>query len=95
MRALKIHSDDNVAVALETIPIAAEVIINGSSSGILARNEIEFGHKVAICPIAAGGAIRKYGAAVGFAAVSIPPGAWVHIHNVKSFFTEKRKAGQR
>jgi altronate hydrolase len=95
MRALRIHPDDNVAVALETIPSTSPVIVSDCRSGIVASDRIEFGHKIALKPIAEGAAIRKYGLPIGFATQPIPAGAWVHTHNAKSYFVARREKEER
>lgn len=84
-----------MAVALETIPSSVNVNITDCRTGIVASDRIEFGHKIALEPIAKGSAIRKYGVPVGFATQPIPAGAWVHTHNAKSYFVAKREKGER
>ena len=46
MQLIKIHTSDNVAVALEDIPKGAEVTVDGKK--ILANEEIRRGHKIAL-----------------------------------------------
>lgn len=48
------------------------------------REDIPQGHKLALAQIAAGENIIKYGYPIGHAASDIPPGAWVHTHNVRT-----------
>jgi altronate hydrolase len=95
MRALRIHPDDNVAVALEAIPSTATVFVSDCQSSIVASDRIEFGHKISLEPIAEGSAVRKYGVPIGFATQPIPAGAWVHTHNAKSYFVSRREQGER
>jgi altronate hydrolase len=42
------------------------------------------GHKIALCAIARGAPVIKYGNPIGYAAAEIAPGAHVHTHNVKT-----------
>lgn len=76
-RTLQLNPDDNVVVALDTIPAGALV-----SKEVRALRQVPKGHKVATHPIAAGGPILKFGQIIGFAGVDIAPGGWVHEHNV-------------
>jgi len=67
-RFLRLHPDDNVAVALE----------EGLGEGV------DTGHKIATRPIAVGEPIIKYGHAIGTATAAIETGAHVHIHNISA-----------
>ena len=77
--AVKIHPDDNVAVAVKEIK-TGETVADGPS----ARQDIPKNHKVALRPIRAGEKIVKYGEAIGVAVSDIRPGDWVHTHNLKA-----------
>jgi altronate hydrolase len=81
---LRLHRDDNVAIAKRTIragtPIDGEVGV----PTITVSERVEIGHKVAIVPIARGAAVRKYGQIIGFATTDVQPGQWVHTHNVEA-----------
>lgn len=73
---IKIHQNDNVAVALRTIP-AGTVF-----EGVSARAEIPQGHKMALLPIKEQEQIVKYGFSIGHATTDIAAGDWVHTHNM-------------
>lgn len=47
------------------------------------------GHKIALRPLNRGDVILKYGVPIGFAAETIPAGAWVHTHNCRSGIDER------
>ena len=47
------------------------------------------GHKVALCDIASGELVIKYGAPIGRAKENIRAGEWVHTHNVRSHLDEE------
>jgi altronate dehydratase len=49
---------------------------------VAAGEPIPSGHKVAVAPIAAGEAVRRYGQVIGAATQPIPAGAHVHVHNL-------------
>ncbi len=79
---LKIHPNDNVAVAVEGLKKGAPVSLDGSL--IILRNEIPAGHKFALHDIPSGGKVIKYGFPIGHAAENISVGSHVHTHNVHS-----------
>jgi len=80
--ALKIHGDDLVAVALHPLPYGDNHL------GVTLREDIPEGHKFALCDIAEGTPVIKYGLPIGFATVHIPAGSWVHTHNVRTGLSE-------
>ena len=67
---LKIHPNDNVAVALSDI---------NSNEKLIKR-----GHKIALCDIKSGDEIIKYGHSIGHAYKDIKQGDWVHSHNMET-----------
>lgn len=75
---IRIHPQDNVAVALQAQQAGQ------SFMGVTALQGIPAGHKMALKPIAAGEKIIKYASPIGVATADIPAGAWVHTHNVKT-----------
>jgi len=88
---LKIHDNDNVIVALNTLPAGTEVVVSGTDTSgeavevkVTAVEEIPAGHKMAICDIPEGGEVIKYGYRIGNAKEEIKTGAWIHTHNVKT-----------
>jgi len=92
-KAVWLHSDDNVATALERIPEQADVdvAVDGVTLKIRIAESIEFGHKFAVREIEAGGDIRKYGQVIGAAVRTIAAGEHVHVHNLEG----KRGRGDR
>lgn len=82
-RILKINAADNVAVVLADDLRKGETIdVDGVR--ITLREDIARGHKVALCDIAAGENVVKYGFPIGHALADIPQGAWIHSHNLKT-----------
>ncbi len=75
---LSLSGDDNIAVALQRIERDAEL----SQSGLMARDPIPSGHKIAVSPIASGQKVIKYGRVIGVATQDIQSGEHVHVHNV-------------
>ena len=82
MKAIKIHANDAVAVAVESIAAHESFEIDGKE--YVAIQEIPAGHKVALVPIKTGDNIIKYGFPIGHAKVDILVGEHVHSHNVQS-----------
>jgi altronate hydrolase len=70
---LRLHRDDNIAIAKRTIR-PGTVIDEAGTSPITVGERIEIGHKVALVPIARGAAVRKYGQIIGYATAGIQPG---------------------
>ena len=79
---IKIHPDDKAAVALQPLETHCALIVDGKEI-ILAEN-IPQGHKFALCDIAEGEKIIKYGAPIGIATCEIKKGSWIHTHNMKT-----------
>lgn len=77
---IKIHSSDNVAVALEPLTAHSELIL--PSGTLLLTEDIPQGHKFALCNLPEGAPVIKYGAQIGTATKEIPTGSWVHTHNI-------------
>ena len=80
---LMINDNDNVIVALQTIPQGTEITLEDGRV-VVAGEEIPAGHKMAITDIAEGTPVIKYGYRIGNAKEEIKTGAWIHTHNVKT-----------
>lgn len=83
---LKINDNDNVVVALNTIPAGTAISVEGNDGvkTVTSLEEIPAGHKMAICDIPEGGEVIKYGYRIGNAKENIKEGNWIHTHNVKT-----------
>ena len=86
MKLIRIHPDDNVAVALEDIR-SGETVETGRLT-VTALEDVSRGHKIALQRIPAGEPVVKYGNPIGIAKEAIPAGAWVHVHNVRTGLSE-------
>jgi altronate hydrolase len=75
---IRLHPADNVVVARMDVGIGTPV----PSEAFTTRSQVPAGHKIAARAIAAGEPILKYNTCIGFAAVDIPAGTYVHSHNV-------------
>ncbi|MCD7107737.1 altronate dehydratase family protein [Rhizobium sp. DKSPLA3] len=76
-RILRLNDADNVVIAIDRVSTGDSL-----QNGVVARSAVGKGHKIALARIAEGEPIRKFGQIIGFAAVPIAPGDWVHEHNV-------------
>ena len=81
-RVLKIHKDDNVAVALEALK-AGETFCAGKQQ-FAALEDVPAGHKVALADLKEGDAVIKYGCPIGRTKTPVKAGQWIHIHNIKT-----------
>jgi altronate hydrolase len=80
---LRLHRDDNIAIAKRTIR-PGTVIDEVGAPSVTVGERVEIGHKVALVPIARGTPVRKYGQIIGYATADIQPGEWVHTQNVEA-----------
>ncbi|MDQ6628905.1 MAG: galactarate dehydratase [Pseudomonadota bacterium] len=69
------HGRDNVAIVANDGGLRAGT---GLASGLVLRDTVPQGHKVALADIAAGGEVRRYDVVIGHAQKSIAAGSWVH-----------------
>ena len=79
---IKIHSGDNVAVALK--PLASGTTVTVNDQAVTLVSDIPQGHKFALTDIAEGASVMKYGCAIGIAKEPILKGSWIHTHNLKT-----------
>ncbi|MFO0918160.1 MAG: altronate dehydratase family protein [Planctomycetaceae bacterium] len=80
---VRLHPDDNLAVAARNVPAGADVPLEGVN-GLKTAERIDLGHKVALRAIDQGQPVRKFGQTIGYASQPIPAGGWIHTHNVES-----------
>lgn len=79
---IRIRPEDKVAVALQPLPARSTVVVDGDR--IVLTEDIMQGHKFALCDMAEGEQVIKYGAPVGIAKNQIAKGSWVHTHNMRT-----------
>ena len=73
-RFVRVDASDNVAIVVNDFGLPA-----GSQfpDGLVLRERVPQGHKVALTDLAAGGAIIRYGEVIGHAARDIAKGSWI------------------
>jgi altronate hydrolase len=75
-RTIRLAPDDNVIVAVDAVEAGTAI------AGVVAKERIPRGHKLAAAAIGEGEPVRKFGQIIGFATKPIEPGRHVHVHNV-------------
>ncbi len=82
--ALKINANDNVVIATTSIAKGEQVIVKGVlEQPLMAVEDVEAGHKIALLPIPAGGKVFRYGEPILETTRDIARGEWVHVHNAQ------------
>lgn len=79
---IRIHKNDNVAVALKPLPEGKTYNVDGNQVTVI--EEIPQGHKFALRDIEPGEDVIKYGFRIGTAKEAVEKGSWVHVQNVKT-----------
>src|ERR1700733_2088986 len=72
---IQVHARDNVAIVANEGGLLAGALLD---NGLILIDAIPEAHKVALCGIAAGEPILRYGVVIGYAEVPIAKGSWVH-----------------
>ncbi|WP_432718789.1 UxaA family hydrolase [Pectinatus frisingensis] len=89
-KAILMNIKDNVAIALTNISSEDSVKIiygNKTIKTVIAINDIEIYHKIALKSIHRNETIFKYGEIIGKAQKEINIGEHVHVHNIEGILT--------
>jgi len=73
---LQLGADDDVAIALQPLPIGTD------AGGTIAVGDIPRGHKIALRDLPGGALVHKYGHVIGMTSRPIRAGEHVHSHNL-------------
>ncbi len=76
---LRLNPADDVVIACRELESGTNLI----QEGVVVRERIPAGHKVATRAVAAGSPVRRYNQIIGFATRPIAPGQHVHVHNLE------------
>lgn len=79
---IKIHKNDNVAVAIEEIRKGDVFYVDGQP--VTAVTDIPAGHKVALEDLDEKTPVIKYGCPIGKTVCKVAKGEWIHTHNLKT-----------
>ncbi len=77
---IRLHDDDNVAVARAPLPTGQMLRVDGRE--IVLRSPVPYGHKVALTDIAAGAPVVRYSTVIGRVREAVGAGEHVHSHNL-------------
>ncbi|MFX1678109.1 galactarate dehydratase [Mitsuaria sp. CC2] len=72
---IQIHEADNVAIVANDGGLPEGTVL---ASGLVLRNHVPQGHKVALVDLPADAAVLRYNVPIGYALQDIPAGSWVH-----------------
>jgi galactarate dehydratase len=72
---IAMHERDNVAIVANDGGLSAGTEL---PSGLVLRDRVPQGHKVALVDLEEGAAVRRYDVTIGYALKAIPAGSWVH-----------------
>lgn len=72
---IRMHADDNVAIVANDGGLGPGATF---ADGLVLREKVPQGHKVALVDLPQGTAVRRYDVPIGFALKDIPAGSWVH-----------------
>lgn len=79
---IKIHKNDNVAIALVDLEAGFSMDIDEGS--LILTEDVARGHKVALRDIEEGEDVIKYGMPIGHTTTSLRAGSWIHTHNTRT-----------
>src|SRR4051812_12838956 len=74
-RRIRMHEADNVAIVANDGGLDAGARF---ADGLVVRDRVPQGHKIALVDIREGEAVRRYNVVIGFAQRDLPAGSWVH-----------------
>jgi hypothetical protein len=87
-----LHADDNVVVCRRAVRAGERISIAGSED-VIARRDVDIGHKLARFALPRSSKVIKYGAAIGSMTEAVQAGDWVHLHNMKSDYISAHTRG--
>lgn len=85
-KMIRIHENDNVAVALTPVAKGERFFFGGAE--VAALEDIPQGHKMALADLPEGAGVRKYGFPIGHVTEAVKRGSWLHTQNVKTDLSE-------
>lgn len=78
-RAIAMTPADNVAIVANDFGLPEGAVLPG---GLVLRERIPQGHKIALRDIPRGAEVRRYDVVIGYAAQDLPAGSWVNEHRI-------------
>lgn len=83
-KGLQLGINDNVIVVIDDVLTNEVCGVIKKDWIIIAKNDIPFGHKIALFDLAKGDKVIKYNEVIGVATKDIAKGEHVHTHNLSS-----------
>ena len=80
--AIRIHPDDNVAVATRALTAGEQIEVDGARLHV--AEDVQAGHKVALRALKQGEPVTKYGFPIGATTQAVAEGGWIHSHNLRT-----------
>lgn len=78
-----LHPSDNVVVCRRAVTAGERIVIEGLLD-VVARQNVDLGHKIARTDLPSATKVIKYGVAIGSVTAEVKAGEWIHLHNMKS-----------
>ncbi len=76
---IRLDPADNVVVARVEIPTGTAI----TNESLTTLQDVPLGHKIAARMIEKGQPVLKYNTVIGYASEDLPPGTWMHSHNIE------------
>jgi galactarate dehydratase len=77
---IRVHPKDNVAIVVNDGGLAAGAVF---ADGLVLRERVPQGHKVALADLAEGEAVVRYNVVIGYALKALPRGSWINEHVIR------------
>lgn len=90
--AVRVHSDDNVAVALAPLTVGTVIQVSDGNSAVSVTliSDVPAGHKIALLALSVDESVYKYGVPIGRITAQVDAGGWVHSHNLATRLTDAK-----
>lgn len=96
-RAIRLQPADTVAVLIQKARAGESIFVSGPGNtlSVTATRDIPCYHKIALTDCSPDQALIRNAIPIGVAIAPISAGDWVHIHNLKSTYTQQPNGTDR
>jgi galactarate dehydratase len=77
---IRVHPQDNVAIVVNDGGLPKGAVFSG---GLVLRERVPQGHKVALADLAEGDEVIRYNVVIGYALKNLPKGSWINEHVIR------------
>ncbi|MBV8627725.1 MAG: UxaA family hydrolase, partial [Paraburkholderia sp.] len=77
---IRVHPNDNVAIVVNDGGLGEGAVFG---DGLVLRERVPQGHKVALADLAEGDAVVRYNVVIGYALKALPKGSWINEHVIR------------